>query len=289
MSQLFNDFFSNAVLNHNIEENNFTNMIINEDDPILRAIYKYEQHPSIIKIKNAVGNDTHFSFSHIDNKIIINEIYSMNTSKANPQNSIPASIMKENCDIFSEKMQIDFLHAIDLGIFPNTMKNADVSPVFKKGGRLNICNYGPVSILPSDSKIFEKLMFSQIKNYIDPFLSIYQCGFCKGMSAQNGLLFMLEKWKKCLDEKGSAGILLTDLSKAFDCLIHDLLLAKLNAYGFDYMSIKLLYSYLTERFQRVRVNSNYSLWSKILFGVPQGSILGPLLFNIYLSDLFFVF
>ena len=82
---------------------------------------------------------------------------------------------------------------------------------------------------------------------------------------------------------------MTDLSKAFDCLIHDLLLAKLNAYGFDYMSIKLLYSYLTERFQRVRVNSNYISWSKILFGVPQGSILGPLLFNIYLSDLFLFF
>ena len=143
LSQLFNDLLSNAVLNLNIEENNFTNMNINEDDPILRAIYKYEQHPSIIKIKNVVGNDTHSSLSHRDNKIIINEIYSMNTSKANPQNSIPSNIMKENCDIFSEKMHTDFLHAIDLGIFPNTLKNAHVSPVFKKGGRLNICNYRP--------------------------------------------------------------------------------------------------------------------------------------------------
>ena len=64
------------------------------------------------------------------------------------------------------------------------MKNADVSPVFKKGDRLNICNYRPVSILPSHSHIFEKLVFSQINNYIDPYLSIYQCGFCKGMSVQ---------------------------------------------------------------------------------------------------------
>ena len=150
------------------------------------------------------------------------------------------------------------------------MKNADITPFFKKGDLLNISKHRPVSILPSDSKIFEKLLISQINNYIDPYLSIYLCGFRKGMSAQNGLLFMLEKWKKCLDEKGSAGILLTDLSKAFDCLIHDLLLAKLNAYGFDYMTIKLLHSYLTERFQRVKINSNYSLWSKILFGVPQG-------------------
>ena len=129
-------------------------------------------------------------------------------------------------------------------------------------------------------------MFSQINNFIDPYLSIYQCGFRKGMSAQNCLLFMLAKWKRCLDEKGSAGILLTDLSKAFDCLIHDLFIAKLNAYGFDYNSIKQLYNDLTGRFQRVRVNSSYSSWSKILFGVPQCSTLGPFLFNIYLSDLF---
>ena len=168
-------------------------------------------------------------------------------------------------------MYIDFLQAIDLGIFPTTMKNADVAPVFKKGDRLNISNYRPVSILPSDSKIFGKLLFSQINKYIDPYLSIYLCGFRKGTNAQNGVLFVLEKWEKCLDEKGSAGILLTDLSKAFDCMMPDLLLAKLNAYGFDYKSIKLLHNYLTERFQRVRVNSNYSSWSKILFGVPQGS------------------
>ena len=76
--------------------------------------------------------------------------------------------MKENCDIFSVKMYIDFLQAIDLSIFPHTMKIADVTPVFKKGDRLNISTYKPVSILPSDSKIFEKLLFSQINNYIDP-------------------------------------------------------------------------------------------------------------------------
>ena len=85
---------------------------------------------------------------------------------------------------------------------------------------------------------------------------------------------MVEKLKKCLDNKGSTGILLTDLSKAFDCLIHDLLLAKLHAYGFQHNAIKLIHSYLDGRSQRVRINSTYS------------SILGPLTINIYLSDLF---
>ena len=80
--------------------------------------------------------------------------------------------------------------------------------------------------------------------------------------------------------------LLTDLSKAFDCLVHDLLIAKLHAYGFDLMSLKLIHSYLTNRFQRVKVNTSTSSWSEIKTGVPQGSILGPTLYNLNSNDLF---
>ena len=110
---------------------------------------------------------------------------------------------------------------------------------------------------------------------MDGKFSMYQCGFRKGMSAQNCLLFMIEKWRKCLDNKGKAGVLLTDLSKAFDCLVHELLVAKLNAYGFDYLSLKLIYNYISGKFQRVRINSQYSSWGNIRSGVPQGSIVGP--------------
>ena len=94
------------------------------------------------------------------------------------------------------------------------------------------------------------------------------------------------KMEKCVDKKGCDGALLTDLSKAFDCLPHDLFIAKLDAYGFNYESLKLIYSYLTNRYQRVRINSQFSPWAEIEFGAPQGSILGPLFFNIYIADLF---
>ena len=99
---------------------------------------------------------------------------------------------------------------------------------------------------------------------------------------------MLEKWKKAVDTKKVFGALLTDLSKAFDCLPHDLIIAKLNAYGFSLPALNLIQNYLANRKQRTKINDSYSPWSDILFGVPQGSILGPLLFNIFLSDLFLI-
>ena len=140
--------------------------------------------------------------------------------------------------------------------------------VFKKGARTSKNNYRPVSILPVFSKIFERLLRRHLLEFFDNILSKFQCGFRKGCGTQHCLLLMFEIWKGATDNNKAFGALLTDRSKSFDCLNHDLLIAKLHAYGLDIDSLNILQDYLSNRKQRSKVDSFYSSWEAILSGVP---------------------
>ena len=142
-------------------------------------------------------------------------------------------------------------------------------------------NFRPVSILPTLSKMFEKCMFTQMSTFFDNIFSNQQCDFRKGCSTQHCLLVMLETWKRSFNKSKVFGALLTDLSKAFDCLDHELLTAKLHAYGFSLPALRLINDYLSNRKQRTKIENTYSSWLDIIFGVLQGSVPGPLLFRVF--------
>ena len=247
----------------------------NINDPLLKAIIRYRNHPSVVAIKKFCSSKSHFSFKNVQKEEILKELNNLNINKATQNTDIPTKIIKENSDIFGDFIFSNLNCCINTSSYPSLLKRTDITPVHKKDSKSEKNNYRPVSILSNISKVYERIMFKQMSEFFESsFFSKYQCEFGKGFSAQHCLVSMLEKWKSATDNKKSFGALLRDLSKAFDCLSHELLVAKLNAYGFNMSVLRFVHSYLKNRMQRTKINSEYNSWEEIMFGVPQGSILG---------------
>ena len=223
-----------------------------------------------------------FSFKFETQEKFSKLIQNLSCNKATQQYDIAIKILKENSEIFSYILCHNFNNSLFSKVFPSSLKKADITTVYKKDEKFLKNNYRPVYILLSVSKIYERCIYDQINDYFQPLFSKLQCGFRKKFNAQHCLLVLVEKCRVVLDKRGYAGILLTDLSKAFDCINHEPLIAKLHAYGFSLESLTFIQSYLTNRIQRVKINSSFSE-----SGVPQGSISGPLFFNIFICDWFF--
>ena len=260
----------------------------NQLSEVEMAIIKYKNHPSIKaitdrmeRLDNPISN---FKFtSHEETE---KEVNNLKIKKASQKSDIPVKIIKENVDIISYFLYHNFNNSLSCATFPTSMKYADVTPIHKKDDKTDKENYRTISILPNLSKVYERLVYSQIYPYFDTLFSKFQCGFRKGFNALHYLLVMIEKWRKTLDKGGETAAALTDLSKAFDCIDHNLLIANLDASGFQKQSIDFLHLYLTKRKQRTKVDSAYSSWEMLLSDVPHGSILGPLIFNLYICNVF---
>ena len=166
--------------------------------------------------------------------------------------------------------------------FPKLSKISEYHTNFQKRTRSSKNNHRPVSILLVFSKIFERLLSRQLLEFFDNILPKFQYGFRKSCGTQHCFLLILQICKGATDNNKAFGALLTDFSKAFDCLSQDLLIANLHAYVLDINSLNILQDYLSNHKERAKVDSFYSSWEVIPSGVPQHSMLGPLLLNIFM-------
>ena len=291
VAEKLNNYFIEVIKNLEIEhydknnDNENTNSN-NERKKIETIITTYKNHPSIMKIKEHIEVTEKFTFTKTNFKEVEEQLKSLDPKKTTVENDIPTKILIDTKEIVTEYLTKIYHISIDNQSFPPSLKKADVIPSHKQLERTSIKNYRPISLLPCISKLYERDMYNQIISYMEKHLSPYLFGFRKAHSTEQCLNTMLENWKKALDNKKHVGAVLTDLSKAFDCLNHDLLIAKFEAYGFNNEALIFIQDYLSNRSQRTKVNSEYSLYRDIKHGVPQGSILGPLLFNIFLNDIF---
>ena len=239
-------------------------------------------------IKSENKSKKTFRFRETNTDRIKTFIERLDPKKSSQKFDMSTNILRKIVAFFIKYIFDDIDTLIRSSKFRNKLKGVDIVPVHKRKSKFSKENYIPISILPNISKVYKRCLFDQISIFFEYFFSEYQCGFYKGYSAQHCLLVMTEKWKKTVDYGGVFGALLTDLSKAFDCIPHDLFIAKLEAYSLQKNALNFVYNYLSNTKQRVKINETFSCWKYIEYGVPQGSILGPLLFNIHLCDLFYI-
>ena len=178
-----------------------------------------------------------------------------------------------------------FNSCIQCGKWPSYWKRKVWTPVFKKEDKTDCTNYRPVTVLNAVAKVFESLLSKQITKKIDSHLYDKLSAYRKRHSCETNLIRVTEDWRKAIDNKECVAVLSTDMSKAFDSLHHALMIKKLEAYGFSDMSLELMSSYFTDRRNCVKINGVTSTWKEQLRGCPQGSPLGPLLWNIFQNDL----
>jgi hypothetical protein len=211
----------------------------------------------------------------------------LNVNKSYGPDGIPPILLKEANPEIKKSLCKIFNKSLNLGVFPNNWKHANVHPLFKKGNRASVSNYRPVSLLNIITKVFEKIIYKHIYNhFLDTnTISQYQSGFLPGKSTISQLCELYHNLSLNLSNNIDTQIIFLDISKAFDQVWHTGLIYKLKKTGISGKLLKWTKNYLSNRKQKVIINGISSKWEYLKGGVPQGSVLGPLFFLVYINDL----
>jgi len=259
--------------------------VITQTESVEEIISTHSDHASVLKIKDRHIPADNFEFKRVNANDVHKLLSGLKSNKATGFDLIPPKLLKLGAASLCQPLQYLINLSFTTCSFPSALKMAEVVPVFKKGDNLNKQNYRPVSILPSMAKIFEHVIVDQLMSYFEPLFSPLLSGFRKGFNCQNVLMKFVEDCKSELDDNNVVGAILMDLSKAFDCLPHKLLIAKLNAYGVGDEACQLVASYFHGRQQRVKLHDVRSEWLPLVKGAPQGSLFGPITLNMLTNDL----